>query len=376
MNILIAIPAVIVVLFLVWTFSSTVRSYINGLLMNVSAFVIGMTPRVRTVLIVLSAIIALIFILGVSWIGFWAAIGSWASSPIAGLIVGIGSLVGILFFRKFTRPIVTIALIIIGLGFGQMWLKSSSPMIKDSADRRVTTIEQSITNALDKSSLKSELESGIFAKVRTPTTAYTSSAPYTPLHQFTVGDMVLVLDTKGAKADKSGEGGVHVMWANPAGDFVAGNTGYIPTRTLDWDWQNWSKKDSPEKPVAPPAKKVVVQQTVTVQAIKPAPKVQAPPLAYHHARNLEVKYVAKNGVTQYFKVHSLKRTANYIEINCAFQMKFVGSSVGNNIYNGRWSQPGVKGSEFEISFSDFNNDYASGGIRMKEGWNKLDLYPI
>jgi hypothetical protein len=131
-----------------------------------------------------------------------------------------------------------------------------------------------------------------------------------------------------------------------------------------------------EKPAEPP-KKPTAKKTPTAIAqavVTPTQTVQAPPPAARPVQNLEVKYVAKNGTPQYFKVHSMSKTMNSIEINCAFQMKFIGSSVGNNIYGGVWSQPGVNGAEFEISFSD--DSHASGDIHTKEGWNELDLYPI
>lgn len=215
------------------------------------------------------------------WVVFiiiFSVTGALTNSPISGFLFGVLFPVWFLFFilpkgiRTKTRfiaipiwgrlaqfslwaltPIVLTAFILLCVG---VW----SPTIKGSANRQGENVKQELANSLDKNSLKSEKESGIFAKISTKTTAY--NMKYQPLHQFAVGDTVLVLDTKALPADKKGEGAVHVMWANSIGDFVDSNTGYIPTRTLDWDWQKSTPVPAPQIVYVPQPTPVVTQETI------------------------------------------------------------------------------------------------------------------
>jgi hypothetical protein len=215
----------------------------------------------------------------------------------------------------------------------------SPAFLSPSLNRWTENKKNEVVNVLDKDSLKSEKESGIFAKTNAKTTAYNKD--YQPVHQFEAGDMVMVLDTKGATADKNGEGAAHVMWANPAGDFVAGNTGYIPTRTLDWDWQK--AKASPTPTPAPPTTVVYVPQPAPVVVQK---TVVQPVAAQKEIWNLRCY---QNNQLLEQNVSVLKSESGIIMEATVGGTIFRGILHGNS-YEGKMEGGGSNNGSFSIQF--------------------------
>lgn len=119
-----------------------------------------------------------------------------------------------------------------------------SPRGQSSLERSASNKAEETWNGLDKSSLQSESESGIFARVNKGTRVYNSkNQPFSSLKE---GDMVLVLNTEGEKKSKESEGKIFIMLPNDDGEFIGGKRGYIPSRIIDWDWKK-PTGNSPEK---------------------------------------------------------------------------------------------------------------------------------
>lgn len=131
---------------------------------------------------------------------------------------------------KLAKVLLSIALLVatVNLGIG-LW----SPTVKQSADRSSGNFKQVIANFLDKCSLKSESESGIFAVITEDKAVLYNDISQVVVENIPKGTPVKVVDLKGEPAAPRFEGMTKVMLKNEHGDFVGGFEGYIPSRKLD-----------------------------------------------------------------------------------------------------------------------------------------------
>lgn len=137
--------------------------------------------------------------------------------------------------RWVVRPLAGLLAIFLLIVAGWQVFGGVSPKLQGSIGRSAGNRVEEFANRLDKGSLKSEPEMGIFAKVTEDSQLYNDNG--LPVFSAPKGVTVKVTGLKGYKTDKDTEGMTKVMLSNRHGDFIDGNEGWIPTRKLDWNWQ-------------------------------------------------------------------------------------------------------------------------------------------
>ena len=105
-----------------------------------------------------------------------------------------------------------------------------SPAIKMSLDRWSANGKQTLANALDKGSLKSEPESGVIATTNEQAASYNEQGEVVCL--IPKGVTVRAIRLDGKPASENLEGMVKIMLKNKFGDFVDGNIVYVPSRKI------------------------------------------------------------------------------------------------------------------------------------------------
>lgn len=249
-------------------FSVGLRTRIASLLRGAGLYIAGswnvVWPVIRRTAIVAAIIggsgwvllVVLMAAIGVYASSFWSAViisllfPIWFAAFIMPPILNRVWLIGPIFriVRLVFSPILIIALFFLLVG---IW----SPAIKGSWDRWSENKKQEVANSFDKSSLKSEPEMGVFARVTADSQVYNQAG--NPRFFVQKGTVVKMTDHRGKRANANSEGMVKVMLPNRHGDYQMGNEGWIPTRKLDWDWQ--VKTDSPPAPT----EKVKVEEKLT-----------------------------------------------------------------------------------------------------------------
>jgi hypothetical protein len=116
-----------------------------------------------------------------------------------------------------------------------------SPTIKRSMVRRGDTLVTAVANSFNKSSLKSEKESGIFAYMLEAGPAYATPDGKTVFSvggvvpKFPAGEMVRPITLDGQPVTTDGpEGMTQVMLKDTNSDFVTGPVVWVPSRRLKW----------------------------------------------------------------------------------------------------------------------------------------------
>lgn len=173
------------------------------------------------------------------------------------LLWGIFNLVpGIFLFRPLIivrrwliRPI---AIILLGyLVIACIWwmLGNAFPQLCGSVDRLAGNKGQEIINSLDKKSLKSEPEQGIWAVVIEDCTTYNANNEVVEVNGLKKGTRVRMLNLKGKPANNDAEGMVCVIVPNKYGDYINSNQRWIPSRKISSEGSGniEEKKDGGEK---------------------------------------------------------------------------------------------------------------------------------
>ncbi|PIR73806.1 MAG: hypothetical protein COU40_00535 [Candidatus Moranbacteria bacterium CG10_big_fil_rev_8_21_14_0_10_35_21] len=178
-------------------------------------------------------------------------------------------------FRIVNIP-TTVLLIIFGLPF---LIGMCSPEFNTSLWRYIGNKTLEGSNSLNKGSLNSEPESGIFGTVSENTTLYNDNN--SPFKKIERGMFVRVLDLEGKKANRESEGLTYVMTPNEDGDFIKGSRGYIPSRKVNWDRKESTASVKPSEPDRNVVFNINVQQPAQQQVatFAPAPRVSTPEIS-------------------------------------------------------------------------------------------------
>lgn len=382
----------IVMLAVLFVFSATARTGILNALQATGYLVQGVwarRPTFRTILCYATWPLVIFVIPSIIFFFIVWGIGAHINAPIAGFILGL--FFPVWFFLFLLRGIILksafwfFTLIVAPAAF-YFAIGVWSPDFKGSLNRWTGNKKQEAANYLDKGSLKSEPEMGKFARVKESSQIYNQAGQPTFFVQ--KGTTVMVKNLDGEKADDTSEGRTRIMLPNRLGDYLGGNEGFIPTRKLDWDWNSpLAKEDQRPAPAPTPAPKGPV---VLVQA--PQPKTPEVPVATTRAsktqepeeqkefRNIKglLSWSKPEGIKGYdsadrvksFSAEIIKKDEKvfilkqYFKEGCA---TFVGHNVGNNFYEGDWSQEGRGGGggRFRLSLKDI--EYASGEVEMTRG---------
>ncbi len=246
---------------------SAIWSIICGTLERIWEFICGATPVAGAVavpalgwiggiLLILALVVivfvgGLYFMAGITILTIGGILGHWQAAfwALLALLVwgSLSALPQIAMLKPLrwiscwiARPITIILFIYLAIVAGWGVFGNLSPQLQTSIGRSGGNKVGEIANSLDKGSMKSEPEMGIFAKVLEDSQIYNNSRQ--PVFSVQKGSTVLVKDLNGQKADVDSEGMTKVMLPNRNGDFQQGNEGWIPTRKLDWNWQVWDTK--------------------------------------------------------------------------------------------------------------------------------------
>ena len=213
-------------------------------------FLVYVWPLIRTTVIISALVfggIWLLFIVAMSMLGVYA--NSLPSALVITFLLPIWFLAFIMppqanklwilgpvirIVRYVSSPILVIAAIFLFVG---IW----SPAVKSSFDRWSGNKKQTVANSFDKSSVQSEAEAGTFGFLPEETWVYNQYGQ--PFRKLPQGALVRALDLSGVPVQPDSEGLVQVMLPNETGDFIRGNTGYIPSRKINWNWQDTHSED-------------------------------------------------------------------------------------------------------------------------------------
>jgi len=234
------------------------RTQIAAITVGVSYLTAGVFARMWPAL-KLVIIIALIvgFVGWVMFIALTIGIGVYANSPWSALTIVVlfplwflafimppfvnkvwifGPVVRIV--RIVFSPILIAAVIFLFVG---IW----SPAVKGSLNRWAGNSKQAVANSFDKNSVQSEAEAGTFGSLPEETWVYNEYGQ--PFRKLPQGTLVRMLNLNGVPVQPDSEGLAQVMLPNETGDFIKGNTGYVPSRKIDWDWKGARKDVEPKK---------------------------------------------------------------------------------------------------------------------------------
>lgn len=248
MQILLIVALALAVVF--WFSSITFRNLINAGVNNTLAFAINHTPTLATILVAIVIIIALPIIAGISWIAIWASIGTMALSPMAGLIIGIGGLIGLFALRWLTRPLIAIAVlaIVFGLCF---------PVLKGAINRYGAATQDEYATGLDNATLQKQpmgIVSGVMLEKAfihdnngNPTTAMANE-----------GVEFKTVSLERRQFSNGPDTFVNIMLLNASGAYIGGGCGWVPVRTVklgttakaEAEAKSIAKKEAKEKALA------------------------------------------------------------------------------------------------------------------------------
>ncbi len=224
---------------------SRLWSFISGNAPAVGSGAVSIFRRIIALILLIALIAIIIIILGYILLGGALMIlgsisGNFALTALMILLLIIYGFIGIFpsnFLFKAVRSI--ISLVVVGMlvyisgtiawtAFGHI-----SPEVQKSASRASRNTAGELANKLDKYSLQSEKESGIFARVKNDCRVYNSkNQSFTSLKK---DDLVYVLNTEGKQKNTEGEGMTQIMLSNQDGDFIGGKRGWIVSRVINWD---------------------------------------------------------------------------------------------------------------------------------------------
>ncbi|HAI73997.1 MAG TPA: hypothetical protein DCS28_03570 [Candidatus Moranbacteria bacterium] len=196
----------------------------NGGLAYCWGWFLAHIPTVGGVLAVVGVVVALPIILGAGWIGFWAAIGSWALAPTAGMTIGILSLVGIFAFRKTIGFFLTIAFIAIVIGF-------CFPLLKEAINRYSQSGQDELANVLDSQSVQMQSQGVMPAVVIEDAVLYNRDGKVIN-DSVKKGVELRTISLKKYSLGKNPETFINVMLSNAKGEYFDGECGLIPVRKL------------------------------------------------------------------------------------------------------------------------------------------------
>jgi hypothetical protein len=134
-----------------------------------------------------------------------------------------------IFSKWVLTPVIAICFLNLLIG---LW----SPAVKGSFDGWASNKKQEIASAFDKSSVQSEPESGMFAKLSEKATIYSQREGGNPIADLPDGEVVLVLGISERQKVTETEGRVRVRLSDQYGDFN-GKFGWVPARKLEWNWK-------------------------------------------------------------------------------------------------------------------------------------------
>lgn len=204
----------------------------------------------RVFMIIVGAAVATAFvslvILCLLWLAnvvIFTAVGFYVESPVSGFLLGVllpfWSLLFILskfpVIRRFTKVPCIISGVVIMILLPLFLLGVWSPTAKSSLNRLHNNAKQSVANGFDKRSLQTEAEAGTFGFLPEGTWVYNQYGQ--PFRKLPQGSLVRAMDLNGVPVQPDSEGLLQVMLPNETGDFVKGNTGYVPSRKIEWDWK-------------------------------------------------------------------------------------------------------------------------------------------
>lgn len=149
--------------------------------------------------------------------------------------------------RYIVRPVVIGLSIYLLIGIAWSIFGLISPKGHTSIERSAANHSASWWNSMDRKSMGSEEEAGDFVRVIVNTRLYNEKG--ISIKTLKVGDTVEILDYKGKKKDKDGEGMTHARTPNDDGDFIKGTKGWVPSRALDLEKKHSSANNGgPWKP--------------------------------------------------------------------------------------------------------------------------------
>lgn len=230
---------------------SRLWSFISGNAPTVGAGAVSIFRRIiaLTLFLVLIAIIIVILgyvLLGGAMMVLGAISGNFGLTMLMLLLLIIYGFIGIFpsnFLFKAVRAIISLVVtgILIYISGTIVWTAFGkiSPEVQKSASRASKNTAGELANRLDKYSLQSEKESGIFARVKNDCRVYNSkNQSFTSLKK---DDLVYVLNTEGKQKNTDGEGMTQIMLPNQDGDFIGGQKGWIVSRVINWDTNSFNQ---------------------------------------------------------------------------------------------------------------------------------------
>ncbi len=213
-----------IIFFLAVIINSTVRDYVAGFFTDAWAFATNHAPTATGILAVIGILFMLPIILGISWIGLWAFVGSMALAPVAGLTIGILSLIGIFAFRKTIGIFLTIAFIAIVIGF-------CFPILKGAWNRYSAATQIEYANGLDNATLQKQPQGVLPAITIEDSLLYDNNGEITAI-KAGKGKEVRTVSLERRQFAGNPETFVNIMLPNITGDYIGGSCGWIPVRKL------------------------------------------------------------------------------------------------------------------------------------------------
>lgn len=258
MSILLIIGIVVIVAVVSFIFRARIASLASGVGSHATAtwydFLTYVWPVIR------GSVILALFIFGIPWVLFvvlMISLGAYAHSIPSAVVISVllpiwfsafimpekanklwvlGPIIRIV--KVVFSPILIIATIFLFVG---LW----SPAVKGSLNRLAGNSKQAVANSFDKNSVQSEAEAGTFGSLPEETWVYNEYGQ--PFRKLPQGTLVRMLNLNGVPVQPDSEGLAQVMLPNETGDFIKGNTGYVPSRKIDWDWKGAQKDVEPKK---------------------------------------------------------------------------------------------------------------------------------
>lgn len=238
----------LVVIAAVLFFFKTVRDIVVDFFQGCGLYVAGAWARRPTLAEIWAAIRLPVFVLLIGWgalIFILTGIGFYVKAPFAGFLIalllpiwfvlrllrGLPSFVG-KFFRFIFATTWWITTVVLVIALAYFLVGVWSPEYKASGDRYYANKKLEWANTLDKKSVQSEPESGIFAFVKETTSVYNDKDVV--ILTLREGERVMVISLEGKKEENK-EGMTLIRASDERGDFVtAGKIGWVPSRKLEW----------------------------------------------------------------------------------------------------------------------------------------------
>ncbi|HAT74209.1 MAG: hypothetical protein US30_C0012G0006 [Candidatus Moranbacteria bacterium GW2011_GWF2_36_839] len=146
-----------------------------------------------------------------------------------------------------------------------LWQKfgNVSPKLQGSITRSVNNHVQGITNSLDKKSIHSEAEQGIWGLVLEGGATYNQAGQVVETDGLKANTRVKACELKGKPATEGAEGLICVMLPNKYGDFVDGNRRWVPSRKISWENQPEKERKIDTSNASGEEKKVVLEISIS-----------------------------------------------------------------------------------------------------------------